>query len=63
MIGGSDLAFIPDRSRSTFRICPPLNLTLTVCKYSTYRFAKYDQLTNLTLTISDQALSQPKLLK
>ena len=31
-----------------FRICVPLNLTLTVCKYSRYRYAKYEPLTNLT---------------
>ena len=36
--------------QSDFRICPPLNITLTGCKYS--RYAKYDDLTNL-LTISD----------
>ena len=31
-----------------FRIFAPLNLTLAVCKYSRYRYAKYEPLTNLT---------------
>ena len=41
-------------SRSTLKICPPLNLTITLCKYSRYRYANRDLSTDLTQTISSK---------